>query len=270
MSPARRVSLACAAFAAALLAGRTIATSAQPRAASDVDALPLAVEPAAPGSRAPAGLSDAFAVIATGDGGLAPFVRALAGHLAQAGIPVVLFDSLRFFWTARSADEAGAALSSVVESYSARLARPRVLLVGYSRGADALPFMASRLPAQLRERVAGVALLGPAPRVALAFHWLDWVRDANDPHALDVVAEVAKLRDLGVLCVYGLEEPASACPLLAPGVASVVARPGGHHFGGDAAAVAGIVLDAAASDAQRPGAPSSPAPSATPSAAPPS
>jgi type IV secretory pathway VirJ component len=270
LSRAPCAAFACAAVAAATLAGATLATSGESRAAFDVDALPLAVEPAAPGSRAPAALSDAFAVVATGDGGLAPFVRALAAHLGQAGIPVVLFDSLRFFWTARSADEAGAALRSVVESYSARLGRRRVLLVGYSRGADALPFMASRLPAAVRERVAGIALLGPAPRVALAFHWLDWVRDADDPHALDVVAEVAKLSGVGVLCVYGLEETASACPLLAPGVAAVVARPGGHHFGGDAEAVARLVLDAAARGAEGPAAPSPPAPSAPPSAAPPS
>jgi type IV secretory pathway VirJ component len=90
-----------------------------------------------------------------------------------------------------------------------------------------------------------VALLGPTARAHLAFHWLDWVRDADDPSALEVGPEVEKLRGLRLLCVQGADEPGSLCPRLPAGLASVVELPGGHHFDRDYAALAQLVLDCA-------------------------
>jgi type IV secretory pathway VirJ component len=117
----------------------------------------------------------------------------------------------------------------------ADVSRPgrKLALIGYSRGADVLPFLVSRLPEDLKARVALVALLGPALSVEFEFHVSDWLSGAPRADALPIAPEVAKLRGLRVLCVYGREEGDSLCPTLPPELALRDERPGDHHFGGD-------------------------------------
>jgi type IV secretory pathway VirJ component len=203
-----------------------------PRAlADDVSDLPL-IELAPTGAT-----SDALAVILSGDGGWASLDREVGGVLAALGMPVLGFDSLQYFWTRRTPDESAAALARVLRYADATWPGRKFALIGYSRGADVLPFLVSRLPDDLRARVALVALLGPALSVEFEFHVSDWLSNAPRADALPTAPEVAKLRGLRVLCVYGRDERDSLCPTLAPELALRDERPGDHHFGGDYAAI---------------------------------
>src|SRR5262245_15972823 len=62
---------------------------------------------------------DTLAVFYSGDGGWAKVDRGVAGRLAQAGVPVVGYDSLLYFWTARTPVSAAADLASVLQHYMA-------------------------------------------------------------------------------------------------------------------------------------------------------
>ena len=166
------------------------------------------------------------------------------GALAKQGVAVVGFDSLQYFWTRRTPDESAQALARVVSHYADAWHKPRVALIGYSRGADVLPFMASRLPPELRARVSLIALLGPARSVEFEFHLTDWLGGGSDADALPTAPEVAKLRGSKVLCLYGSGESDSLCPDLDPALAERVERPGDHHFGGDYQALAARILAA--------------------------
>ena len=117
-----------------------------------------------------------------------------------------------------------------------------MLLIGYSRGADVLPFMASRLPEDLAARVDLVALLGPGPKISFEFHYTDWITSIPRGKSQPVQPEVEKLRGKKILCVYGADETDSVCPRLPAGLARLDKRPGGHHFGGDYQAIADRIL----------------------------
>jgi type IV secretory pathway VirJ component len=216
----------------ALVGGQRPAT----RAPAPVADLPLVEVPAAAPER------DRLAVVVSGDGGWASLDRQVAGVLAARGVPVVGLDSLQYFWTKRTPDEAGAALTRLLEHYLAAWSKRDVILVGYSRGADVLPFMASRLPASLREKVVLIALLGPGRSAEFEFHVADWLVERRRPAAAAILPEVAKLRGRKLLCVFGSEEAESLCPTLPPGAAVVDERPGAHHFAGDYVAIAERIL----------------------------
>ena len=205
--------------------------------ASKVSDLPLIEIPAAGAA------SDVLAVILSGDGGWASIDREVGGALAKHGVAVVGFDSLQYFWTRRTPDDSGQALTRIVSHYLSAWDKQRVALVGYSRGADVLPFMASRLPAELRARVALIALLGPARSVEFEFHLSDWLGGADGAGALATGPEVAKLRGTRLLCVYGKDESESLCRDLDPALAARDERPGDHHFGGDYEGIARRILD---------------------------
>lgn len=203
---------------------------------SGVSDLPL-VEVPAKGSA-----NDLLAVILTGDGGWASLDRDIGGVLAAKGVAVVGFNTLQYFWAAKSPDLAAKDLERVMRHYLERWHRQRVLLLGYSLGADVLPFMAGRLPEDLRKQVAAVALLGPGKTANFEFHLSDWLGGGTE--GMPVAPEMARLQGLKVLCLYGEEEPDSLCRVLPPdnSQVKVVTFGGGHHFGGDYAKLAELIF----------------------------
>ena len=187
-------------------------------------------------------VSDVLAVIVSGDGGWAGIDRELGEAMADRGVAVVGLNSLQYFWKRKTPDGAGADLERIVRHYLTTWRKTRVLLVGYSRGAEALPFMASRLPPELRSKVMLLAMLGPTPEVEFEFHVGDWLGGSGGKDQLPVKPEVEKLSGVKVLCVHGDEESDSLCPSLGAGVATDLVLKGAHHFGGSYKSIAEAIL----------------------------
>jgi type IV secretory pathway VirJ component len=230
---------------------------ADDRAPADVAVrdLPLVEVPAASASPAP-GSSDLLAVVVSGDGGWASIDRSVAGAMAARGVPVVGWNSLQYLWNGSTPDSAAHDLARVLDHYLAAWGKRRAVLVGYSLGADVLPFMVARLPAELRGRVAAVGLLAPSRAVSFEFHLSDWLGSGGGD--LPVRPEIVRLRralapPVSILCIYGTADAAdAACPGLPAGAATIVALGGGHHFGGDYAALADRVLRTASATTAAP------------------
>lgn len=193
---------------------------------------------------APAGAGgDAFAIMASGDGGWASFDRKVAARLARAGIPVVGLDSLRYFWSRRTPQGFAVDLDRIARHYAAQWRRPRVVLVGFSQGADVLPAAIDAMPADARARIALTVLLSPGRNADYEFHVANWL-GAGARNGLPVAPAIARLPPARTLCVYGADDGDAVCPHLPAGTARVLKRPGDHHFGGDDAGVAKLIVDA--------------------------
>jgi type IV secretory pathway VirJ component len=182
-----------------------------------------------------------LAVLLTGDGGWAGLDRDVSAAIAKHGIPVVGVNSLKYFWTARTPETAARDLERILTYYLRAWSKEKSVLIGYSFGADVLPFLASRLPANLLERVELIVLLGPDSEADFEFHVTDWIAGGSRK-ALPVTPEVEKLKAKRVLCLYGEEETGSLCPKLDDGRVERIALKGAHHFGGDYEAIADTVL----------------------------
>jgi len=197
---------------------------------------PAAVAPAA-------GSGDTLAVIYSGDGGWAAIDRGMTEGLVRAGVPVVGYSSLRYFAHGRTAQEAADDLATVLRRYMALWGRRRIVLIGYSFGADALPVIMPRLPADLRARVRLLALVGLQPHGELKVHPGSWLNRAG-PDAYAVAPAVAALRGPAMVCIYGSREPHSVCPTLSPALIRRVELKGGHHFDRDYRAISRAILRA--------------------------
>lgn len=192
--------------------------------------LPLVEVPA---QGTPAGF---FAILLTGDGGWAGLDRDLAKQLSQRGIPVVGWNSLRYLWKRKSEARAAQDLAAVMEAYAERWHTPKVALLGYSLGADALPAMAARLPDSLKARISLIGLMGVETRYDMEFHVSEWI--PGKPEGVPVLPELRKLKGLPIVCVYGTDEKGSLCPELDKSWVEGKVFRGGHHFGGDYKALA--------------------------------
>ena len=207
--------------------------SRQPPERQSLDQLPLVEVPAAADSS-----QDLLAVIISGDGGWAGLDRQIAAELSRRGIPVVGIDSLRYFWHARTPEETARDVAAVASHYSVLWHRPRVALIGYSFGADVLPFVVNRLPADVAARLAGVALIEPSSSATFEIHVSNWLPGVETP-GLDLAPELAKLR-LPLLCLHGEETAGSICHAAPRAAVEQVGR--GHHLGGDSGAITDRLL----------------------------
>ena len=174
--------------------------------------------------------SNTFAVLLSGDGGWAGLDKDVAAALAAGGIPVVGLDSLRYFWQARTPDALASDLDRVLRYYSDHWHKTHAVLVGYSQGADVLPFAINRLPTASRALVERTVMMGLGENASFQFHFTNWL--GGDSDGLPILPEVARLDSGSTLCLYGKAEGDSLCPKVPPGHVQALALPGGHHFGG--------------------------------------
>jgi type IV secretory pathway VirJ component len=188
------------------------------------------------------GTGDSFAIVLSGDGGWASIDKEVAAALAQAGIPVAGVDSLRYFWKERTPEGLSSDLDRMIRFYSARWHRTKVMLIGYSQGADVLPFAVNRMPATTRSQVSIAALLGLGVKAKFEFHLSAWLTDSED--GVDIAPEARRMT-VPTLCVFGEDEDDSLCPQIKTRSFKALRLPGGHHFDGDYAKLAKIIMDAA-------------------------
>lgn len=209
---------------------------APPAALGDLPVVEVPAPPNAPPS-------DSFAIIMSGDGGWAGIDRDVAAALSAKGIFVVGLDSLRYYWTKRTPEGLAADTDKMIRYYLAHLSKQRVLLIGYSQGADVLPFAVNRLPAATKAHVSLTAILGMSEHALFEFHVSSWISD--DTSGPETLPEVNRISGIPVLCIYGEDEHDSLCPKLDPGKIKIVKVKGGHHFDGNYAALAEDILSAA-------------------------
>lgn len=217
----------------------SLAAQARPlaeAAPADLEGLPV-IEDRAPG------VDPNLVVFWSGDGGWATIDKEVSDALQKKGISAVGVDSLRYFWKARTPEEVARDTAAIARHYFKAWNKSRLVLIGFSQGADVLPFAISRLDSQLRSQLVLFVAMGLSDHAVFEFEVTNWVSDNND--GPPIAPEMAKLKDLPVLCLYGQDDEDSVCPSLKPSATlKTIGLPGDHHFNGDYQKVADLILAA--------------------------
>lgn len=195
---------------------------------------------------APQPAATTLAIFISGDGGWADLDRTVSAELARHGFGIVGLDA-RAYLRRRptpTPDVLGRDVTRLATTYMARWGLHRLVLIGYSRGADLVPFAATRLGDDPRARLVLVAMLGVATNASFEFHWADLLGDTRRATDKPILPELERLRDVKLFCVYGTEEKDSLCRDASLPNLEKMAREGGHHFDGDDVAIARAILAA--------------------------
>ena len=187
--------------------------------------------------------TDMLAVVISGDGGWRDLDKTIAETLQKQGVSVIGVDSLRYFWTPKSPEQTSHDLARILDRYSTRWHARHFALIGYSFGADVMPFAYNRLPDALREKVSFMSLLGFAHAADFQIRVSGWLGLPASEKALNVGPEIAKVPPSRVQCIYGQDEDDTLCPSLAASGVAVVRTAGGHHFSKDYVALTQTILD---------------------------
>jgi type IV secretory pathway VirJ component len=195
------------------------------RASQPLLDLPLIEVPAAGGN------TNLMGILLTGDAGYGVTDRGIAESLAGKGMPVVVLNSLHYFWKQKNAGQAAEDLNRILQHYGALWKRNEVVVIGYSFGADVLPFMLNRLPKDSLQKISAITLLGLGSTADFQFHLTDWIVNRKRSTAQPVRPEIEKLRGQKILCFYGTEDGDALCRHLDSGLVRAIPLQGGHRFG---------------------------------------
>ncbi|WP_062207850.1 AcvB/VirJ family lysyl-phosphatidylglycerol hydrolase [Aureimonas sp. AU12] len=204
-------------------------------AEADSTALPIVVGK-------PAGEPTGVVVFVSGDGGWRDLDKTIGDWLTAHGIEVIGVDALRYFWSEKTPEEMGADIATMLGNANPKTGVP-VALLGYSFGADTLPFAYAHLPQVWADRVGLVGLLAPSKETGFQISVGGWLGLSTGDKP--VVPAISAIPAAKVLCVYGTEDDEdNACT--DPALAALTKLPieGGHHFDGNYEALAERLLAA--------------------------
>lgn len=187
------------------------------------------------------GKPKALAILVSGDGGWRDLDKTMGEWLSTQGVHVVGLDSLRYFWSKRKPEELAKDIETLVKDADPDKSLP-VMLIGYSFGADTIPFAYPLLPKPIQDRTRVLALMAPGATTSFQVTVSGWL--GVDDSGYEIVPAIAALPKDRVVCVYGkddIDETACSQPALAS--FTKVETEGGHHFDGNYEAIAQRFLD---------------------------
>ncbi|MBS9720652.1 virulence factor family protein [Tianweitania sp. BSSL-BM11] len=177
----------------------------------------------------------ALAILVSGDGGWRDLDKTIGDYLSTQSIHVVGLDSLHYFWAKKNPNELSRDLAAIINEADPTHDLP-IMLIGYSFGADTIPFAYPLLPQDIQDRTKVLALMAPGQHTSFQVTVSGWL--GIDDSGYDIVPAIAKLPADRVICLYGEEEDDAACPDPALKAVTVVKTEGGHHFDGNYEAIA--------------------------------
>ena len=183
-----------------------------------------------------------LAIVLSGDGGWRDIDKTVSEKLQSAGVSVVGLDCLRYFWSRKSPEQVARDLGAVVDTFLSRWGGSKVVLVGYSFGADVLPFAYDRLSPETKSHIVQLSLLGFSTAADFEIRVAGLVGAGPSKEALPTEPTLAPIDPTIIQCFYGADEDDSACRFL-QGKAEVIRTTGGHHFNGNYGALAQRILD---------------------------
>lgn len=207
----------------------------QSKAQSGISNLPVVVKAPAAGSTAP------LILYITGDGGMKKFSANVIESFRQKNYPVVALNALKYFWNKKSPQQAAKDVTSLITYYQGQWGGNHgVVLIGYSLGADVLPFIYTSLPPEVAGEVKHLVFLSPSLFTDMEVHLSDMLGKSSNK-GMSVPAEMNKITNKPLLLVFGAEEKDFNFSALNVRYEKLI-LPGGHAYDEDAAGVAGKIL----------------------------
>jgi type IV secretory pathway VirJ component len=169
----------------------------------------------------------------SGDGGFTSFDQLLCTEIALQGNPVVALDALKYFWESKTPEETAVDVERLITYYRQVWKTDKVILVGYSFGADVMPFILSRLPKNTQKQVKLLALLSPSLHADFEIHVTDMLSLPNSEDIFNTAAELKKNNFTKTLCIYGSDETEEIKGKVDNSAVTFKTIGGGHHFSND-------------------------------------
>lgn len=174
----------------------------------------------------------------SGDGGWYSFEQYLSDHLAEMGVPTIGLDAKKYFWNRRTPEESASDLERLLNHFSSNWDKQRIVLMGYSLGAEVLPFIYEKLSDDIKDRIDKVVLLSPGETGDFEVHLSNMLGIGSFENDYNVSAEIKKITPGASILIVTGETENSKLPAELEGTGVEFATvPGDHHYNNDSFAI---------------------------------
>ena len=115
-------------------------------------------------------------------------------------------------------------------------------MIGYSFGADVLPFILNRLPKDIHDKILVSFLMAPSESTDFEIHWSD-IFGGNTKRSMDVLMELNKLVNDKIVIISASDDGHSALNKITLKRYTHEVLPGGHHFDGNTDEIIKVILN---------------------------
>ena len=159
----------------------------------------------------------------SGDGGFNSFSKSFIQQWHSLGYAVIALNAKSYFFNSQPPDVAAKDINALLIQYLVLWKRNNIILVGYSFGADVLPFIQTRLSAVILSKIKQTVLLSPSQTTDFAVHLFYSNSGSSVP------AEINKLTK-PVLVIFGEDEKDAPDKNINNPKAFILKVKGDHHY----------------------------------------
>jgi len=171
----------------------------------------------------------------SGDGGFNKFSTSFMKSLNKEGYAVIGLNAKDYFWDKKKPVEAASAIEQAINESNKEWNKKKIVLIGYSFGADVSPFMLTHFSPAFSNKVSHLILLSPSAKTDFEIHVLQmfgWGKETGE----SVPAEINKIVK-AVTIIVGDDENEFPFDQLTIKNKQIIKMPGGHHYDGDVTAL---------------------------------
>ena len=173
---------------------------------------------------------NALVFMISGDGGWYSFEQNLSDRFLKANMPTVGLDAKKYFWERKTPQQAADDISKVLHHYMELWKKQKVILVGYSIGAEVLPFIFEKLPADL-QKSSRLVLMSPDEKTDFEVHYLNMLGLATNDNHYDVSNQLRVISNMtSVKVIFGKDEKSKMPITLSGSNITFLETPGDHHY----------------------------------------
>ena len=173
---------------------------------------------------------DFYVIFLTGDFGYRNFDKAIVHSLNVKNVSVVIINAQNYFYSKKSPAQLGSDLGFIINQYDKKWSKVKVVLMGYSMGAEVLPFAVNCMDNKSKRQLKDVILIGPSQKAIFRLKPTDYLFE--DKKGTDIYGELIKMKSQRSYIICD-DNPSSLCRKDLDGISDHDFIGGGHHFGHD-------------------------------------
>ncbi len=180
-----------------------------------------------------------FLFYISGDGGFNKFSTALCQSLNKKGYDVCALNARSYFDNKKTPEQTTSDIKNYLSKKISTRKNKQVVLIGYSFGADVLPFILSRISKNVLD-IPVSFIMASSGSTDFEIHWSD-IFGGNIKRDMDVVSEINKLSNQNIVIITGSDEEGLALNKISLKKYAHEVLPGGHHFDGDTDQITNVI-----------------------------
>ena len=142
-------------------------------------------------------------------------------------VSVVVLNTERYFWTKKNPAQLGHDLETIMTKYSGKWGKTKVVFIGYSMGAEVLPFAINHLGEKSKIQLLDNIFIAPSQKAIFRLKPTDYLFE--EKKGTDIYGELFKMKPQRSYIICD-DHVLSLCRKNLEGISDHDFLGGGHHF----------------------------------------